>query len=163
MFARFDDLDRTFNALTHLRRQMDRVFDEYEPSRGLTHGQARDALRGNLIDEVSRGARFPALTLEDTGATLVLEADVPGLSEKDLQLTVHQDVLSFSAKRKSDAPEGYFVHRQERAPVEFARSFTLPCKVDPERCGASLKDGVLTITLTKAVEARPKQITVKAQ
>lgn len=159
MFARFDDFDRTFNALTHLRRQMDRVFDEYEPGRGPT----RDALRGNLIDEVSRGARFPALTLEDTGATLVLEADVPGLSEKDLQLTVHQDVLSFSAKRKSDAPEGYFVHRQERAPVELARSFTLPCKVDPERCGASLKDGVLTITLTKAVEARPKQITVKAQ
>ena len=66
-------------------------------------------------------------------------------------------------ERKPDAPQGAFVHRQERAPVKFSRSFALPCKVDPEKSGATLKNGVLTITLAKASEAQPRQIAVKVQ
>ena len=106
--------------------------------------------------------RFPSLSCADTGASLVFEADLPGLDEKDVQLEVHQDVLTLRGERRQDAPQGWLVHRQERAPVKFSRSFTLPCKVDLEKSTARLKDGVLTLTLVKATEARPRQIAVNA-
>jgi HSP20 family protein len=80
-----------------------------------------------------------------------------------VKLTLQQDVITLSGERKPDAPEGYYAHRQERAPVKFARSFTLPCRVDPEKAGASLKDGVMTITLAKAADAQPRHISIKAQ
>jgi HSP20 family protein len=154
MLTRFDDFDRTFAMMDQLRRRMDRLFDDHEPQRGR-----------RLADEVERmwSGRFPRVTFTETPASLVLEADLPGISEKDVQLSIHQDVLSLSGERKSDVPQGYFVHRQERAPVRFARSFTLPCKVDPEKSTATVKNGVLTVTLAKAVEAKPRQIAVMAQ
>ena len=160
MLTRFSDIDRTFAAMDQLRRRMDRLWDEYEPARH------RDALRSNLAEETERlsaRGRWPRLSFADAGASLVLKAEVPGLTEKDVQLSIHQDALTLSGERKADAPEGYFVHRQERAPLKFARSFTLPCKVDPEKSTATLKNGVLTVTLTKAPEAQPRQIAVKVQ
>jgi len=160
MLTRFSDIDRTFAVMDQLRRRMDRVFEEYEPARG------REALRANLTDEAERlwgRGRWPRLSLSDTGESLLLKAEVPGLTEKDLHLSIQKDVLTMSGERKVDAPEGYLVHRQERAPIRFARSFTLPCKVDPEKSTATLKDGVLTVTLAKAPEAQPRQINVKVQ
>jgi HSP20 family protein len=155
MLTRFSDIDRTFAVMDQLRRRMDRLFDEYEPGRA----------RAGYGDEAERlwARRWPRFTLNDTGGSLVLKAEVPGLGDKDVQLSIHQDVLTLSGERKSDVPEGYYVHRQERAPVKFARSITLPCKVDPEKSSATLKDGVLTVTLNKAPEAQPRQIAVKVQ
>jgi len=160
MLTRFSDIDRTFAVMDQLRRRMDRVFEEYEPARG------REALRANLADEAERlwgRGRWPRLSLSDAGESLLLKAEVPGLTEKDLHLSIQKDVLTMSGERKVEAPEGYLVHRQERAPLRFARSFTLPCKVDPEKSTATLKDGVLTVTLSKAPEAQPRQINVKVQ
>src|SRR5262249_52756315 len=142
MLTRFDDLDRTFAAMDHLRRRMDRLFDEYDPAKP----------RGRDVERMWSG-RFPRLTLTDTGSSLVTEAALPGLGENDVQLSIHQDVLSISGERKQDAPQGWFVHRQERTPVKFSRSFSLPCKVDPDKSTATLKNGVLTLTLAKAAEA----------
>jgi HSP20 family protein len=152
MLTRFDDFDRTFATMDQFRRRMDRLFEEFEPN----------TKRGREVERMWTG-RFPRLTFSENGETLVLEADLPGLSEKDLQLSIHKDVLTLSGERKQDAPEGYYVHRQERSPVRFSRSFALPCKVDPERSTAALKNGVLKITLSKVAEAQPRQIAVKAQ
>jgi HSP20 family protein len=151
MLNRFDDFDRTFAAMDHLRRRMDRIFEEMEP-----RGFGRD------VERMWSG-RFPRAHFTETPTSLVLEADVPGLGDRDVQLSIHQDVLTMSGERKPDAPQGYFVHRQERAPVKFSRSFSLPCKVDPEKSTATLKNGVLTVTLAKATEAQPRQIAIKAQ
>jgi HSP20 family protein len=152
MLSRFDDLDRTFASMDHLRRHMDRLFADLEPARSPNHG----------VERLWSG-RFPRLSFADAGESLVLEADLPGLGEKDLQLELHQDVLTLRGERRQDAPQGWFVHRQERAPVKFSRSFSLPCKIDPEKSTATLKNGVLTLTLVKATEAQPRQIPVKAQ
>jgi HSP20 family protein len=160
MLTRFSDIDRTLSVMDHLRRRMDRLFEEYEPAR------QREAVRANLTDEAERlwaRGRSPRLSLADAGPSLLVKAEVPGLTEKDIQISIHQDVLTMSGERKQDAPEGYYVHRQERAPLKFARSFTLPCKVDSEKTTATLKDGVLTLTLHKAPEAQPRQIAVKVQ
>ena len=60
-------------------------------------------------------------------------------------------------------PEGYRPHRQERQAYQATRSFALPCRVDPERVRAELKDGVLTVRLAKAAESQPRRVQIAAQ
>jgi HSP20 family protein len=143
MFGSWNDFERTFTAMDELRRTFERAYRDEE---GFTFERSG----------------WPRLSLWDEGSQLVLKADVPGLTEKDVQLQLTQDVLTVSGERRSDAPEGYSVHRQERLPARFSRSFTLPVKVDGAAITASLKDGVLTVTMPKAPESQPRQITVKA-
>jgi HSP20 family protein len=160
MMTRISDVDRTFAAFEELRRRMERVFDD-EESRAV-QGPARGFFEAFDFGTPRTIATWPRLSVYDTGSTLVLHAEVPGLKESDLKIEIAQDVLSISGERKSDAPEGYAVHRRERAPVKFARSLALPCKVDVDKATATVTDGVLTLTLPKTPEAQPRQITVKA-
>ena len=148
MLTRWSDFDRDFGHFDELRRRMERLFEDGSVAQG-------------FFDERPRGA-YPRVTLHDTGKTFVLTADVPGLSEKDVQLTLNQDVLAIQGERKATVPEGFGVHRRERASAKFSRSLTLPTRIDPELSTATVKDGVLTVTLTKAEELRPRQIAVKA-
>jgi len=143
-FADFDDI---FSAMNQLREYMDRVF---EPG------------GGELRSLAPWAGTWPRVNVIDTGSQLVLTAEVPGLTQDALQLTLDQDVLSISGERKPDVPEGYTLHRQERPALTFSRSFALPCKVEPDKASASVKHGVLTITLEKATEALPRQISVKS-
>jgi len=154
MLNRFPDFDRTFAVMEELRRRMDRALEEYEPP-------AKPQLRGEF-DHAPRAtyAYGPRIHLFDTGKAFVVKADLPGMTEKDLQIGLNQDVLTLAGERKPDAPEGYAVHRKERANAKFSRTFTLPSKVDPEKTTAVLKNGVLTLTLNKAAEAQPRQIAV---
>lgn len=150
MPTRWTDLDRAFSMMDDLQRRMSRLFDEFD----VAHWPASPRL--------TAGA-WPPVNLYDTGDEIVFRAQVPGLSHKDIQITGHQDTLTIRGERQVDPPEGYSVHRQERGSVEFSRSFTLPCKVDMERTSAAVKDGLLTVRLAKAAEARPRQIEVKAR
>ena len=104
----------------------------------------------------------PSVDIYETQNELVLKADVPGMSEKDVQVTLNESGLSISGERKVVPPEGYSAHRQERTSVSFSRSLTLPCKVNPEQTQAQVKNGVLTVTLAKAPEAQPRQIAVQS-
>jgi HSP20 family protein len=144
MFGSWSDFERTFAAVDELRRTVEQAWRDEEGF------------------PVERTGAWPRLSLWDEGRNLVLKADVPGLTEKDVQLQLTQDVLTVTGERRSDAPEGYSVHRQERVPARFSRSFTLPVKVDGAAITASLKDGVLTVTMPKAAESQPRQITVKS-
>jgi HSP20 family protein len=151
MLTRYEDFDRSFATMERLRRRMDRLFDETEAGR-----------EGRTVERMWSGG-YPRFAFADTGATLELEAELPGIADKGVELTIHKDVLTMSGERKPDAPQGYVVHRQERAPVRFSRSFALPCKVDPEKSVATIKNGVLVVSLAKATEATPRQIAVKVQ
>ena len=106
---------------------------------------------------------FPGVNLYDSGSEFMIRAEIPGLSEKDVNVTVNQDVLTISGERKNDAPEGYAVHRRERAPARFSRSFSFPTALDMEKVKASVQNGVLTVRLAKAAEAQPRQIAVTAE
>jgi HSP20 family protein len=151
MWTRFGDVDRSFVLFDELRRRLDRVWEDFEGDGG---------------DGVSRasgiGGAWPRVNVRDAGTSLVLEADVPGMSEKDLRISINDATLTLEGERKSDAPEGYSVHRQERGALRFSRTFTLPVKLDSEHCEASVKDGVLVVKLPKAKEAQPRQIEVRA-
>ncbi len=153
MLSHYSDLDRSFTVIDQLRRRMDRLFEE-----GV---QARDRAHTDEPERVWSRGHFPRISFADAGATLILEAEMPGLGDKDVQLSIQKDVLTLAGERKPDAPEGYYVHRQERSPIRFSRSFTLPCKVDPDRSTATLKDGVLTVNLAKVPEEQPRQIAIK--
>jgi len=84
------------------------------------------------------------------------------LSEKDIDISVTANALTVKAERKVESPEGYAAHRRERQSFSFTQSYELPTRVDPEKVQASLKQGVLTLTLPKAAEAQPKRVTVSA-
>lgn len=149
MLTRWGEFDRTFAAMDAFRRRMDRLFYDY--------GYLRD-------DEgwLEPGVGWPRTELRDEGNQLFVYAEVPGLSEKDVHLSLNQNVLTLVGERKVAVPEGYSVHRQERESYKFSRSFTLPCAVNPEKASATVKDGILMVALEKAAEAKPRQITVKA-
>ena len=162
MLMRFGDVNRTFATMDELRRKMDRLFDEYD-SRGGSWPRASFFFEPFEAAASPRTvATWPRLSVYDRGNTLVIAADVPGMKESDLKLEIDQDVLTLSGERKADVPEGYAIHKKERAPVKFSRSVALPCKVDAEKAIAVLKDGVLTLTLAKSPEAQPRQIAVKS-
>jgi len=152
MWARWADFDRTFAAIDELRRRMDRGFDEFAPPHS----------REEQLGWAGRGA-WPRANVYDVGSNVLVQAELPGMSEKEIGITLHQEVLTLTGERSPAAPEGYKALRKERVPVRFSRSIALPCKVDTEKTVASLKDGVLTITLTKAVDAQPRQISIRAQ
>ena len=149
MLTRWSDFDRTFAALDDFRRRMDRLFYDYNRFTENDHGLTGEAA-------------WPHVQLRDEGNQLFVYAEVPGLSDQEIQLGLNQNVLSIAGERKAEVPEGFAVHRQERGSYKFNRSFSLPCAVDPEKAKATVKDGILTVTLEKAAEAKPRQITVKA-
>jgi HSP20 family protein len=146
---RYADFDEMFSTLHGLREYMDRVL---APGGSEPQGAAAATWSG----------QWPRANFVDAGTQLVITAEVPGLTEKDIHLTLNQDVLSIAGERKHDGPSGYALHRSERPVMQFARSFALPCKVDPDRAAASVKNGVLTITLDKARDAIPRQINVQS-
>lgn len=148
----WNDFDEMFSAMNQLRTYMDRVFE--------------DAVGGRFSDSralPSYAGTWPRANLIDAGTNLILTAEVPGLSEKDVRLTLNQEVLTIAGERKVEAPEGYSAHRQERATVNFTRSFALPCRVNADRTSATVRNGILTVTLEKAADAMPRQIAVRAQ
>lgn len=145
MLTYWMDLSDPFRAFDTMRRQIDQVFREFDEGSGSRN----------------RTLNYPRAALRDNKESFVLTAEVPGLSEKDLQLTATQDSLTIAGERKNTAPEGYAVHRRERGDLRFSRSFTLPARIDVERVSAEVKNGLLTVTLPKHPDAQPKAITVK--
>ena len=89
-------------------------------------------------------------------------AEVPGVSEKDLDVTLKEDVFTLSGERKPRIPEGYQGPRRER-PARFSRSFTLPYRTADQGLSAELKDGILTVRLPKVPEVQPRRIPIKSE
>jgi HSP20 family protein len=138
----------------------------FRASRGLPVSSLRREL-DRLFGQLERAPAFsalnaPAVTFADSGEALTLRAELPGVSEKDVDISVTANVLTVKATRRVEGPEGYTSHRRERQGFSFTQSYELPARVDPEKVQASLKQGVLTLTLPKVPDAQPKRITVSS-
>lgn len=108
------------------------------------------------------GAWSPAVDVYDKGNEVVIHAEIPGMKKEDIDVRVENNVLTIRGKKERQEEvkeEGYF--RTERAYGTFSRSFSLPTTVDVTKIGAEYRDGVLTLTVPKAEEAKPRQIDVK--
>ncbi|MDQ6765895.1 MAG: Hsp20/alpha crystallin family protein [Verrucomicrobiota bacterium] len=102
----------------------------------------------------------PALDLYQTNDDVVAVVELPGMRKEDIELSLHDGMLTISGERKSEGAEDNNAERTERFVGKFRRSISLPTRVDANKVSASYKDGILTVTLPKAEEVKPKQIQV---
>jgi HSP20 family protein len=100
------------------------------------------------------------LDLYQTNDDVVAVVELPGMRKEDIEISLHDGTLSISGERKSESSEGDKAARTERFVGKFRRSIALPTRVDVNNVSASYKDGILTVTLPKAEEVKPKQIKV---
>jgi HSP20 family protein len=121
----------------------------------------------NLQDELDRlfesplTAWAPALDVHEHKDGFTIKVELPGLKREDIEVSLHDGALVISGERKAEAvQEDTEVHRQERYYGKFSRALTLPAAVAGNQVKAQYKDGILTVTLPKAEEAKPKAITV---
>ncbi len=104
---------------------------------------------------------FPPFEVKETRDAYVFKADVPGVKEEELDVSLTGNRLTISGKRLAEErSEGERYYAYERAFGSFSRSFTLPDGCDTEHVNADLRHGVLTITLPKKAEVQPKRIAV---
>jgi len=136
-----------FGRLTDLRDEIDRLFD-------------------SPLAELARTSQIlsgwtPAMDLYEDKDNFVVKAELPGMKREDIEVSLHEGSLSISGERKSEEKHAHGeVYRTERYFGRFQRTVTLPTPVAADKVKAAYKDGVLTITLPKTEEAKPKQIEV---
>ncbi len=142
----------------------------WEPAREIQSLQQEvNRLFGTFFDapagEAGIAARrwVPAMDLLEQEDHYVLKADLPGLTDKDVDIEVEDRVLTVSGKRSSEHQErkdGYY--RIERAGGSFSRSLTLPEGVDPQAIEATVQHGVLEVRIPKPAERKPTRVAIKA-
>lgn len=121
----------------------------------------------NLQDEWDRlletplRAWAPALDVHEDKDAYTIRAELPGMKREDIEVSIQEGTLVISGERKSESVgEETEVHRQERYFGKFSRALTLPTAVAGDKVKATYKDGILSVVLPKAEEAKPKQIAV---
>ena len=130
-------LTATFNRLSNLGGELSQLFDS------------------------QLNAWVPALDVQESKDNYTIRVEVPGLKREDIEVSLEDGELTISGERKSETPvEGTEVHRQERFYGKFSRVITLPAAVAADQVKAQYKDGILTVTLAKIEQAKPKQIVV---
>jgi HSP20 family protein len=138
--------------LSSIQEKMNQLFeDTLSRTRGREEG-------------LGTGMWTPAVDIFETAESVVVKAELPGLTREQVGIEVKDGVLTLKGERKVEKEvkeENY--HRIERAYGTFQRSFSLPASVDQEKISATLKDGVLEVTLPKKEQAKPKQITVSVK
>lgn len=132
------------NEFDLLQRQLDALFNQ--PAE-------RAALRPDVLGLEPRISETP----EAFVATMV----VPGLKASELEINASGDVLTIKGERKTQAPEGYRLRRQERSPLRFVRRLSLNGRVLTDGIDAKLSDGILTITLPKRPQDQARAIEIK--
>jgi HSP20 family protein len=139
-----------FGSLTGLRREMDRLFDRFFE---------RETFKLPELQEWT-----PSVEVSENKDKVIVKAEVPGIDPKEIEITAEDpNHLTIKGEKKHEKEEkGEHYYRAERSYGAFARTVRLPASVDPAKAEATFKNGVVTITLTKAPAASGKTIPVKA-
>ncbi|HEY4285437.1 MAG TPA: Hsp20/alpha crystallin family protein [Chthoniobacterales bacterium] len=133
--------------LSNLRDELDSLFDV--------------PFLANLANQTQLFSGWtPALDLYQSKDNIVAVVELPGMRKEDIEISLHEDVLTISGERKQQTAEDEKAERSERYVGKFRRSISLPSRVDASKVNATYKDGILTVTLPKAEEAKPRQIQV---
>jgi HSP20 family protein len=106
-------------------------------------------------------AFLPPINVWETEESYYVEAELPGFTMEELDVTVLGDEVTIKGERKAQTPEGAAYLRRERRAGSFCRSWTFPAEINSEGVQATLKDGVLLVTLPKAESSLPRKIQVK--
>jgi len=106
---------------------------------------------------------LPGMNAWETDDAIIVEAELPGFSIDDVEITMTGKDLTLSGTRSQTSPDGKVFLRRERPTGQFSRTLRLSADIDGSRVAASLENGVLTITLPKAEEAKPRKIQVSGK
>ena len=144
------DLATFPSDIFNMQREMNKMFDSF--SRG--------------VDEptLPNGNWMPAVDVAEEDNKYVVKIELPGVNKDDVKITLESSILTIRGEKKAEKEtkeKNY--HRMERSYGSFLRSFTLPTTVKNDKIDAEYRDGILSITLPKAEEAKPKHIEVKVK
>jgi HSP20 family protein len=137
--------------MLQLRSGIDRLFEDF-----FTDEKALAPFQMN--------GKLPAIDVKETEEAMTVDAELPGLKQEEIKVTVEEGVLTISAERKKEKDEKTKnVHRTERYYGRMERKLALPASVEDAKIDAVYKDGVLHVTLPKKASAKPKAVTVKVK
>jgi len=140
----------SFDRWASLRDEMNRLFDLPTMS--------------NLARQAQLFSNWtPALDLYQTVDNVVAVVELPGMRKEDINISLHDGMLTIAGERQSSSGEGESAERTERFSGKFRRSISLPTRVDASKVSATYKEGILTVTLPKAEEAKPKKVEVTVE
>ncbi len=136
-----------FRGLGEIQHEMNRLFDNWGGRPATTAGERM---------------WLPAVDVQETKDDIVLTFDIPGVSEKDVQVSMTGDLLTVKGERRfeNDPGAASSYHRVERLYGRFERSVQLPFPVQGDKIKATYRDGVLTVKLPKAEELKPREIKI---
>jgi HSP20 family protein len=139
-----------FRDLLSLQNEMTRLFSR---AAGTAGGE----------DVLGAGTWAPAMDVQEAPDRYAVTMELPGITPDQVDITFNDGVLTVRGERKfyEDQPEESF-HRVERRYGSFLRSITLPSRIDADRIGARFENGLLTLEVPKAEDAKPRRIEVKA-
>ncbi|PLX75496.1 MAG: molecular chaperone [Desulfuromonas sp.] len=139
-----------FREMDSLRKEMDELF------RGIGNSSLETAFLPGVGTQ-----RFPRVNLSEDGENFYLEALLPGVDEKDIELSVTGNSLTLAGERFEEKQDGTRTwHRRERGSGKFLRTIELPSDIDNKKISAEYKNGILTVTMAKAESAKPKKISI---
>lgn len=142
---------RSLNSTLDRMMSLNRVLDQ--------------AMNGSLSSESTTRVWVPALDIVEKRDAYLVVAELPGVSQNDVELSFEQNVLTIRGQKSSlldPSKDGELrVYTSERVAGAFERAIGLPEFVDSEKIGAELRDGLLTITIPKATAAQPRKIEIK--
>jgi HSP20 family protein len=131
-----------FTELERMQRDLDKLFTTYNVGR----------------------SSFPLVNIYDRKDDVVVHAELPGVAKDTVDVTYTDGVLTLSGTREDGVDrKKYTAVREERPEGNFEKSFRIPYRIEQDKVNASFQNGVLTITLPKAEEAKPKQIKVDVE
>jgi len=138
---------RPIGEIDSFKREMDRMFDDFfRPSSELSESSL---------------SWYPSVDVKETKDEFVISAEVPGMSKDDIKINISDNTLTIKGEKKEEKKEeNHNYHRIERRFGTFQRSFTLPTQIEEKKVKASYKDGILTISMPKKEEAKPKEIPI---
>lgn len=135
-----------FSDLDSMRHQLDRLLDVF----------------GERVSGRVGAGVFPAVNITEGTDAYHVSAELPGVKAADLNLNVTGNQLTLAGERKiSEEAADAKYHRREREAGRFSRAVTLPGDIDPDKVSAKMVDGILTVSISKAQKAKPRQITVQ--
>jgi HSP20 family protein len=135
-----------------MQREINKMFDSF--------------FRGGILDDGSFGSSLwtPAVDVAEHDDAFQVKVELPGVQKDDVKITMQENILTIRGEKKQEKESRSTEHhRLERSYGSFQRSITLPASVKHDKIEAFYKDGILTVTLPKAEDAKPRQIDVKVK
>lgn len=144
------DYSEAASPMVRLQREMNQLFNNFFNDWNLPTFSTRES------------AVIPTVDVVESEKDIRVTAEIPGIDEKNIEISVMGNALTISGEKKEEKEEkGQTYHRIERSYGSFSRTIPLPVEVDPDKTEAVYKNGVLTVTLPKVEQAKRRKIEIK--